>query len=257
MRRTAPLGSTSASVRPVNQAAPGWYPDPWQQSGQPSAIRWWDGAQWTSHAQLAAPDGAVAAVYQRPVPTTPDGAELAGWGRRLGALLLDSLILAPVILLASTPFWGDIADAVGDWWDETTTAIDAGAEPPDGTELQDRLGSIFFAIGLINVAIHLTYYVGFLTWKQATPGKLLLGLRVRLRERDALPLGTILLRWGAFYGPTLVATLLAVPLGGAAGLVTWPTQIYGLVNGLWPLWDSKRQALHDKVARTNVVLKDR
>jgi len=27
-----------------------------------------------------------------------------------------------------------------------------------------------------------------------------------------------------------------------------------LIDGVWPLWDSKRQALHDKIADTNVVL---
>jgi uncharacterized RDD family membrane protein YckC len=26
-----------------------------------------------------------------------------------------------------------------------------------------------------------------------------------------------------------------------------------LINDLWPLWDDKKQALHDKVAGTNVV----
>jgi uncharacterized RDD family membrane protein YckC len=26
-----------------------------------------------------------------------------------------------------------------------------------------------------------------------------------------------------------------------------------LLDGLWPLWDDKRQALHDKVAKTQVV----
>jgi uncharacterized RDD family membrane protein YckC len=29
--------------------------------------------------------------------------------------------------------------------------------------------------------------------------------------------------------------------------------LYPLLDKLWPLWDEKRQALHDKVARTNVV----
>jgi uncharacterized RDD family membrane protein YckC len=26
-----------------------------------------------------------------------------------------------------------------------------------------------------------------------------------------------------------------------------------MIDMLWPLWDDKKQALHDKVARTNVV----
>ena len=29
--------------------------------------------------------------------------------------------------------------------------------------------------------------------------------------------------------------------------------IYSLLNYLWPIWDDKNQALHDKLAKTNVV----
>jgi hypothetical protein len=38
-----------------------------------------------------------------------------------------------------------------------------------------------------------------------------------------------------------------VPLVGLLG------SVYSLLDDLWPLWDGRRQALHDKVARTNVV----
>ena len=33
--------------------------------------------------------------------------------------------------------------------------------------------------------------------------------------------------------------------------------IIKILNLLWPLWDDKRQALHDKIAKTNVVVKRR
>ena len=43
----------------------------------------------------------------------------------------------------------------------------------------------------------LAYFVGFLRWKGATPGKLICGLRVRLRERPGrLPWSTIAIRVG-------------------------------------------------------------
>jgi uncharacterized RDD family membrane protein YckC len=32
------------------------------------------------------------------------------------------------------------------------------------------------------------------------------------------------------------------------------TGSYWLLDNLWPLWDRKRQALHDKAAGTNVVM---
>lgn len=37
-------------------------------------------------------------------------------------------------------------------------------------------------------------------------------------------------------------------------LVLWARcAVPGILDGLWPLWDSRRQALHDKVVRTIVV----
>jgi hypothetical protein len=29
--------------------------------------------------------------------------------------------------------------------------------------------------------------------------------------------------------------------------------LYPLLDDLWPLWDDKKQAIHDKLAKTNVV----
>jgi uncharacterized RDD family membrane protein YckC len=29
---------------------------------------------------------------------------------------------------------------------------------------------------------------------------------------------------------------------------------FGLLDALWPLWDDKKQAIHDKAAATNVVV---
>ncbi len=100
-------------------------------------------------------------------------------------------------------------------------------------------------IGLIFLGLGFVYHVGFLMALQATPGKLALGLRVRLRSRPGpMPLGTVLLRWLGQFGYSI---LNVVPsLGLVFGL-------YGLLDVLWPLWDGKKQALHDKIARTNVV----
>ena len=83
-------------------------------------------------------------------------------------------------------------------------------------------------------------------WQQATPGKLLLGLRVRLRERPGpMPLPTVLLRWVGQFG--VGRRLGLIPFVGTIG------SIYSLLDYLWPLWDDKKQAIHDKIAKTNVV----
>ncbi|WP_081795016.1 RDD family protein [Nocardioides sp. URHA0020] len=53
-----------------------------------------------------------------------------------------------------------------------------------------------------------------------------------------------MLRWLTQFGPSLL---------GAVPYVRYLPSVYSLLDGLWPLWDGKRQALHDKAARPNVV----
>ena len=53
---------------------------------------------------------------------------------------------------------------------------------------------------------------------------------------------TRIIRWSVEH-PVVVLSGAAILLGG----------LYGLLNVLWCLWDSKRQCLHDKLPKTVVV----
>ena len=59
-----------------------------------------------------------------------------------------------------------------------------------------------------------------------------------------MTIGTVLLRWVGQYGVGLLGLL---PVVGCLSFV------YTLLDYLWPLWDDKNQAIHDKIAKTNVV----
>lgn len=61
-------------------------------------------------------------------------------------------------------------------------------------------------------------------------------LDIKVVREDGLPMsaGPAFARWAVAFAVN------AVPGGG-------------IVNGLWPLWDDKNQALHDKAAKTLVV----
>ncbi len=70
-------------------------------------------------------------------------------------------------------------------------------------------------------------------------------MRIRLRETPGpLSYSTILKRWA---GQNAYVVLNYLPLIGFLG------GLYTLIDHLFPLWDSRRQALHDKIAATNVV----
>lgn len=237
---------------------PGWHPDPVPpQPGQPAQLRYWDGTRWTEHTapaqapaatqQYAAPPAypaAYGAPYAggKPPATTPDGVPLAGWWQRVLALILDSLLVGLVGVVIALPWVRDVIDLYGDWFDE---ALNADGGSVDTSQLQSDIAGPLAIIGAINLALGFAYHVGFLMWKQATPGKLVLGLRVRLRETPGpMPLPTVLLRWLGQYGVGIVSL---IPFVGGIG------SLYSLLDYLWPLWDAKKQAIHDKIAKTNVV----
>lgn len=201
------------AVQETSTAHAGWYPDP----AGPSGTRYWDGEEWDGR-----PEGGGRWPDPQPEPpaSTPDGQELAGWWVRVLAYVADRVVLlatTQVISVATVPL-------VGVWG--------------------------CFVLSLLAV---LAYGVGFLWWRQATPGKLLFGLRVRSRERPGpMPLGTVAVRWLVGVAPVLAASLVVDPWWVAAAGVLWLA-----VDSLSSLGGGRRQTLHDRVARTQVVLHGR
>lgn len=258
---------------------PGWHPDPVPpQPGQPAQLRYWDGTRWTEHTAPAQPPAEAASAYgaaptyaaptyapaqgepygasygaytaayggAKPPATTPDGVRLAGWWQRVLAYLLDAVIVGVVAGIIALPWVRDIMDTYRDWFDEALDTSGSGSSSTiDTAQLQrDLARPLAFVVG-IQLVIGFCYHVGFLMWKQATPGKLAVGLRVRRREVPGpMPFSTVALRWLGQFG---VGILGLVPFVGSV------TGLYSLLDVLWPLWDGPKQAIHDKVAKTNVV----
>jgi uncharacterized RDD family membrane protein YckC len=242
----------------MTQIPAGWYPDPdTSNPSAPQGQRYWDGQQWTQH--VAPPAGAPQPGGRMPaytpmtpyagagplVATTPDGEPLAGWWQRAGAYVIDLMIVTPLVVVLGFPWIREIVGAYGDLVRESMDAAESGGAMPDQLDLMTELLVPFLLLTLVGLLVNFVYHVGFLKWKAATPGKMLVGLRVRLRETPGpLSWGTVVMRW---LGANWYALLGMVPiLGSVLGL-------YPVINLLWPLWDDKKQALHDKVAKTNVV----
>ncbi len=239
----------------------GWYDDPWSTD----QYRYWDGAVWTPHAapkNAAPPVGPGPAVTSsgpppyasyasgtetwRPTfgPTTPDGVRLSGWWRRVGAKVLDQLIIYVIALPFAGYFWFQAAGDLSTYLDDVVNASRDGRSSASVTMPAGLETSILVA-SLITVVIAVVYEVVLLRRSGATWGKRAAGIRVRPRERDVqLSWSTIGRRVGFAQGLALLSVLPV--LGIAAAIVSF-------VDILWPLWDSKKQALHDKVAATNVV----
>jgi uncharacterized RDD family membrane protein YckC len=234
----------------VTQSPAGWYPDPSPpQPGQPPLLRYWDGWRWTEHVQPL-PYPVAPPPYAAPGPTTPDGAPLSGWWRRVGAYLLDSVIVGVVSSVVTIPLqirlWEDMNDLMLRFEEQTTSS----ATPPDFgrffREYLDMLLPLITWSAIAGFVVWAVYSSLMLRFKGATLGKMAVGIAVRLRERPGqLPWSAILVRLLVQQGVMLTAVVPVLYLA-----LSW----FPYLDGLWPLWDKKRQALHDKAARTNVVV---
>jgi uncharacterized RDD family membrane protein YckC len=272
-------GTTDTTDNRDDGQPAGWYRDPAPPNPAfPTTVRFWDGAGWTTRTrpaskrerqawqqellaqqreyagQLVARAEAGDAVAQQQLAmatappersVTPDGQQLAGWWLRAGALLLDGVATLVLGLLFSWPWVREVAHGYRLYIDDVVSAAQAGAPTPDPSAFMSTLAGPLAMITVVFLLVDFVYEVAFLKGFQATPGKLLLGLEVRLRERPGpLSWSTVLLRW---LGKSGVGLLRLLPLGSLV------SGVYSLLDYLWPLWDHRRQALHDKLAHTNVV----
>jgi uncharacterized RDD family membrane protein YckC len=139
--------------------------------------------------------------------------ELASWGRRLAALIVDMVVLGTVIGLA-------------------LYASGMGAE-----ELRERIqdGETMLVV-LLFLVPEAIYYTALIGSRSQTFGKMALRIKVVDAEsRSPIGYARAFRRW--------------LSTAALRALFTVPT----VVDHLWPLRDPRNQALHDKFARSVVV----
>ena len=238
----------------MTSPAPGWYPDP----HVPQQMRWWDGQAWTEdtyertlplESGLASPErsGASPTLTRTPTrqgvrtgaSTTDDGVPLSAWGWRALARVIDALLINALAMLLAFPASSDLLAALRDQLTQSVQSAQPGAAGAGAWATDPRVLRAVGVITLVQLVVSLAYEMGFLLWRQATPGKLLVGLRVRPWQP------------GARLSPTVIARRWLA--SEAASSLPNIGTVYYLVDVLWPLRDPRRQALHDKFAGTCVV----
>jgi uncharacterized RDD family membrane protein YckC len=231
----------------------GWYPDPEAPPGFVPLLRWWDGYQWTDHRQPPPSTSRPAG------PATPDGQPLSGWWWRVLASLLDWILLTIVIYAVTLPVQSDIQSEALRLQEVYVQRLAAGESGAFGDYLREVM-DLYYADHVLSMIvlpalITLVYHAGMLRNRGATLGKVVCRLRVRLREDDGrLPWSTIGARLAVQWGPSWVVGL-AVALDAPLAL----SLVAGLAAGTFALVDplcalgTRRQAIHDRAARTVVV----
>lgn len=245
---------------------PGWFDDP----EAPGQLRYFDGILWTDNTTARSTPVRREAPAQPTVspidPTTPpapprplstpaelvgpgavaaDGTPLASYGRRVGAFLIDGVIK----IILNTIFGGwAVYLAWRDEFESYFAAVEAGKinPTPPAFTLATADYRWLSAYALVTAFVGLVYSVAFLVWRGATPGKMAVGIQVRPVGSTAKVTVSQAVRRYAISFANSALSFDAVP-----SLFTRPLWV---LDHLLPLWDSKRQALHDKLANTEVVL---
>ncbi|MFW5472011.1 RDD family protein [Knoellia sp. CPCC 206450] len=227
------------------QAQPGQQPSgapaPHQQGQQPQPGQWehqgpGPGQQYPGpHPQQPRPSQAV-------LTDVPGQPVLAPYGLRVVAYLVDAIIVSFVALIVGGWFlWKAIEPIV----DRVDTAMTSGDVQAVSAALGEaRLGYLALFLG-IQLVLMLAYHVACLVRWGATPGKLLVGISVRRLDRPGpLDADTAIRRTGF--------QAVAQALGNVPYLSLFGTVVV-VMDLVWPIADARRQALHDKVAKTIVV----
>ena len=195
-------------------APPGYYP---AQGDPQGTVRFWNGTEWSAEA-MPPPPG-----YD---PNRRPGDErFATVWVRIGASLLDSLVSLAIAIPFMISYLIDVFDD-----------IDAGG---DGTGVGTP-PSLYIS-GLVISAV----MIGFVGLVGATPGKLLLGLRITTEDGATTPPGFA--KAGLRQVPQILG---AVPLLGP--LLSLGIAIASLV---WVNTDPERRSAYDRIAGTRVVYK--
>jgi uncharacterized RDD family membrane protein YckC len=152
----------------------------------------------------------------------------AGWGIRLGGYLIDVVIFIPLLVVLALAF-------------RHTHALDVHLMMRrNGTNTRRSVSLLSPVITAVAFVVYATILCG--RARGQTVGMMAVGVRVvRLGAFDALG-------YGRAFWRALVEQFLRI-----LGTVTLILGVIWLLDMLFPLWDSKKQTLHDKIVQTVVI----
>src|SRR5215208_3911126 len=189
--------------------------------GQPAAAPWQGSEGYTSP-----PPPGAGGYGAAPAVASSGRYALAGWWERVGATLIDGIIISIGALIVLAIF-GSVF-SVGFFADDET-----------------GVGALIvgLVLGSIAVAVVALLYAPFMMARTngKTLGRMALGIRVMRADGAPISFGFAVVR------EVLIKSLLF----GILGSIT--AGIASLLDVLWPLWDDENRALHDFVVNTRVV----
>ena len=190
-----------------------------------------------------------AAVAAEAAPAGPaTGLEYASAGRRLGAYIIDAVIVGTLAYFVTLPVWLPVMT-------DPTWAYDMAANPDAIWEFYQSPAWILAGVG--STVLHGLYFV--LSWRlmRGSPGQRAVGLYLGdLEDGQPLPWGRATLRWLALTWGPLVALVYLIPWPGwmiATVVLSLLVLVWQVVLLISVSSNPRRQGLHDRWARSLIV----
>jgi uncharacterized RDD family membrane protein YckC len=153
--------------------------------------------------------------------------KFAGFWRRLVAFMIDSTIVTIIFIvlcvIAALAFFFGAMSA------DNSALLNDLANPKN-------FSSVLILVLVFYIAINTAYFTYFHGATGRTPGKMLLGLQVYSADGTEVSFGIAFLRAVGYLVSSLLGT---IPIGF-----------------IWAAFDKKKQAWHDKIAGTVVLIKE-
>ena len=154
---------------------------------------------------------------------------LAGWGRRVGAALIDGLIISIPVVLISLVLIG---------------AVVAGGDSNSDGGIAAIIISVLLTV-LVAAVVAIFYAPVMMSRTNGkTVGRMVAGTRVIRADGQPMTFGTAFVR----------EVLLKIVAAGIVNAVTIVGFLGSLIDVLWPLWDDENRALHDFPVNTRTIL---
>jgi uncharacterized RDD family membrane protein YckC len=169
--------------------------------------------------------GPVAPAYQRE-PALGGRYALASWWSRVGAQLIDGVIIGVGALILFLPLGA---------------VIGVGFADNSGASLGAAIAGLLLWVLCVSIIAFLYAPVLMARTNGKTVGRMVLGIRVVRTSGEHITFGFALLR----------EVLIKTVIFGIAGSFT--AGLAPLLDILWPLWDEENRALHDFIVHTRVV----
>jgi len=187
----------------------------------------------------------------------PPTAERIGFGRRFGAALLDVIIIVMlsgiVYAVAGSSFEPLVEKQIAAQLEEQNAALaELDTDQAEMISGYTKMGILWGIIGTIVAVLYSLTEIAM----AATPGKMMLGIKIATADATVAPTATLATRWFVKTGLSSVLNIVATVT--ATSILSTLATIVGVVIfiGCFFVLGANRQALHDLIAKTAVYRRE-